>query len=164
MSRLYWGRAASPWGSLRLLSTEHGLCLVVLPGTAGVERWVGRHLADSEPVEGGPLLDEAIRQLQQYFAGVRRSFDLDLRGTDFQQRVWRALLGIPYGQRRSYRQIAVEIGHPQAIRAVGTANGANPLPIIVPCHRVVRSDGSLGGYGGGLAMKQALLRLEEGDG
>ena len=121
-----------------------------------------RYLANCEPVEGGPLLEEAAGPLQQYFAGARRSFDLalDLRGTPFQQRVWRALPGIPYGQRRSYRQIALEIGHPRAVRAVGTANGANPLPIIVPCHRVVRSDGSLGGYGGGLAMKQALLRLE----
>jgi O-6-methylguanine DNA methyltransferase len=162
LERLYWLRVLSPWGSLRLLATERGLCRIVLPGEAGVERWVDRYLAGSVLEEGGPLAQEAARQLQEYFAGKRRVFDLPLAfyGTPFQKAVWNALLEIPYGEVRSYQEVAAAIGRPEASRAVGAAIGANPLPIVVPCHRVMRSDGSLGGYGGGLPLKVALLRLE----
>ncbi len=104
----------------------------------------------------------ARRQLAEYFRGTRQAFDLKLapRGTEFQKAVWKALAAIPYGRTRAYSDIAGRIGRPRAVRAVGLANGRNPLPIIVPCHRVIGRDGTLVGYGGGLHVKQALLDLE----
>ena len=112
--------------------------------------------------DGNPVAKEAARQLQAYFDARLRRFDLtlDMQGTDFQKRVWRELDGIPYGETRSYRQIAEAIGSPQSVRAVGAANGANPIPIVVPCHRVIGSTGKLVGYGGGLPLKKRLLALE----
>lgn len=112
--------------------------------------------------DGNPVLREAVRQLRAYFAGELREFRLllDLQGTDFQKRVWRQLVTIPYGETRSYSQIAAAIGSPKAVRAVGAANGANPIPIVVPCHRVIGAGGSLVGYGGGLPLKKRLLELE----
>jgi len=159
---LYWSRCPSPWGTLRLLATERGLCRVVLPGEAGLERWIARFLPGAVAVEGAPVLEEAALQLRRYLAGEARSFDLplDLYGTPFQQAVWQVLRTIPYGQAWSYSQVAAAVGRPRAVRAVGAANGANPLPIIIPCHRVVQADGRLGGYGGGPAIKRDLLRLE----
>ncbi len=107
-------------------------------------------------------LGDVKRQLDEYFDGARRTFDLSLEpiGTNFQRRVWDALLDIPYGETRSYGDIAVAIGNPKAAVAVGAANGSNPLPIVIPCHRVVGSDGQLTGYGGGLPAKRYLLDLE----
>lgn len=107
-------------------------------------------------------LDEACRQLDEYFAGRRQRFDLALAplGTVFQQAVWQALQTIPFGETRSYRQLAMHIGRDQAVRAVGAANGANPIAIIVPCHRVIGSNGTLTGFAGGLERKAILLRLE----
>lgn len=109
-----------------------------------------------------PLLEQAKQQLAEYFAGQRQVFDLPLRvqGTPFQQRVWAALREIPYGQTRSYKQIAEQIGSPNASRAVGMANNRNPIAILIPCHRVIGADGSLTGYAGGLAAKERLLALE----
>ena len=106
--------------------------------------------------------DTAVRQLREYFAGTRRTFtvSLDLDGTEFQQQAWAAMCSIRYGHTLSYAQQAKAIGKPKAVLAVGSANGANPVPIIVPCHRVIASDGSLGGYALGLAMKRYLLALE----
>ena len=114
----------------------------------------------------GDLGREAEAQLRAYFAGERRNFDLPLRpeGTDFQKAVWQALRTIPYGETRSYGQIAAGIGRPRACRAVGMANHRNPISILIPCHRVVGSDGCLTGYGGGLERKAALLALERGEG
>ena len=108
------------------------------------------------------LIKEAHQQLSEYLKGERKSFDLPLRmkGTDFQQRVWNALLDIPYGETRSYKQIAEAIGNPKAVRAVGMANNRNPLLIVVPCHRVIGADGKLVGYGAGIEKKEFLLRLE----
>jgi methylated-DNA-[protein]-cysteine S-methyltransferase len=105
---------------------------------------------------------EASRQLQAYFAGERREFDLPLApyGSDFQRRVWSALLEIPYGETISYLELARRLGDPRAVRAVGSANGRNPISIIIPCHRVIGADGSLVGYGGGLERKRWLLRHE----
>ncbi|MGE5580191.1 MAG: methylated-DNA--[protein]-cysteine S-methyltransferase [Bacillota bacterium] len=110
-----------------------------------------------------PLIEKAAAQLREYFEGKRTEFDLplSLAGTDFQRSVWKALQEIPWGETRSYKDIAVRIGKPRATRAVGMANNRNPIPIIVPCHRVVGSDGSLTGYGGGLPVKQRLLELEK---
>lgn len=107
-------------------------------------------------------LAACIRELNEYFSGKRRVFSvpLDLRGTEFQLQCWRALLEIPYGETRTYADIAREIGHPHAFRAVGMANNRNPIAIIVPCHRVIASDGTLCGYGGGLDLKRKLLEME----
>jgi methylated-DNA-[protein]-cysteine S-methyltransferase len=118
----------------------------------------GRHGAPT------PLLARATEQLNEYFAGERRGFDLPLAptGTDFQLACWRALAEIPYGETRSYGDIARALGDPDRARDVGIANARNPLPIIVPCHRVVGSDGSLTGYAGGLDRKRSLLALEQG--
>lgn len=109
-----------------------------------------------------PFLQRAVQQLHAYFAGELRDFDLplDLQGTEFQKRVWRELCHIPYGETRSYSVIAACIGAPKAVRAVGAANGSNPVPIVVPCHRVIGAGGSLVGYGGGLPLKRFLLDLE----
>src|SRR5882757_60449 len=114
-----------------------------------------------EDANAGPL-PEAARQLEEYFAGTRRDFDLPLRlqGTQFQQRVWRALTEIPYGATLSYGELAKRIGNPNASRAVGLANGRNPISIVVPCHRVIGASGKLVGYGGGLSRKEILLALE----
>jgi methylated-DNA-[protein]-cysteine S-methyltransferase len=109
----------------------------------------------------GPV-GEAARQLREYFAGRRAEFDLPLapEGTAFQRTVWRQLQAIPYGETISYGELARRVGNPKASRAVGSANGANPLPIVIPCHRVIAGDGTLGGFGGGLPTKQMLLALE----
>ena len=125
-----------------------------------------RNGVPAEPPEGSverrEPFAEAIGQLERYFARELRSFELTLkpRGTPFQLRVWEALRAIPYGETRSYAEVARAIGKPDAVRAVGSANGANPIPIIVPCHRVLGSDGSLTGFGGGLRVKRFLLDLE----
>jgi O-6-methylguanine DNA methyltransferase len=112
--------------------------------------------------ESGAAMRAYVRELEEYFAGERRqfSFPLDLRGTDFQLACWRALLAIPYGETRTYGDIARAVGRPQGFRAVGMANNRNPVAIVVPCHRVIASDGTLCGYGGGLDVKRKLLELE----
>lgn len=109
-----------------------------------------------------PLLEKAARQLEEYFAGQRKKFSLPLapKGTEFQLRVWQALLQIPYGETRSYGELAAMVGNPKACRAVGGANHRNPLSILIPCHRVVGTKGSLTGYAGGLSVKEFLLKLE----
>ena len=114
-------------------------------------------------VEETPLIKDAFRQLSEYLIGERKEFDLPIRmkGTEFQKRVWRALLEIPYGETRSYKQIAEAIGNPKGVRAVGMANNRNQLLIVIPCHRVIGANGSLVGYGKGLEMKEFLLRLEK---
>lgn len=112
--------------------------------------------------DASPLLDAAEAQLREYFAGARRTFDLPLapHGTAFQQRVWAALRAIPYGETRTYGELAAAIGNPSASRAVGMANHRNPIPIIIPCHRVIGANGTLTGYAGGLEIKRRLLALE----
>ena len=109
-----------------------------------------------------PVLLETKKQLQEYFDGTRQKFDLPLspQGTPFQSQVWQALLKIPYGETRSYQQIASMVGNPKACRAVGSANGKNPIMILIPCHRIITAGGKIGGYAGGLPMKKALLELE----
>lgn len=113
-------------------------------------------------LEETPLIKGAARQLSEYFAGKRKAFDLPLapEGTDFQKRVWEELTKIPYGETRSYGELAAALGNPRAARAVGMANNRNHLMIVIPCHRVIGADGSLTGFGGGLGMKRALLALE----
>ncbi len=148
----------SPVGPLRLLASDKGLAGVWFErGRQGRARPRG----DVENTRH-PVLLEAERQLHEYFAGRRQSFDLklDLTGTPFQRSVWKALLTIPFGQTRSYGQIAKQVGRPSASRAVGAANGQNPVAIVAPCHRVIGSTGALTGFGGGLDVKEQLLRLE----
>lgn len=139
--------------TLRLVASESGILEILLHWSHAPE---GRHNPRN------PLLVEAVSQLRAYFAGELREFrlPLDLRGTDFQLRVWRQLQAIPYGDTRCYSDIARAIQSPKAVRAVGAANGANPISIVVPCHRVIGSSGKLVGYGGGLPLKRRLLDLE----
>ena len=157
--RSYLSRTiASPVGRLTLVGSDNGLAAVLWendkPGRVrlNIVGEAARH----------PVLAEAARQLGEYFAGSRTRFDLmlDFNGTDFQKQTWRALLTIPFGQTRSYQQIARQIGKPKAVRAVGAANGRNPISIIAPCHRVIGANGALTGFAGGLETKQYLLALE----
>jgi methylated-DNA-[protein]-cysteine S-methyltransferase len=144
----------SPIGRLRLVSDGKHLVKI---------EFENQYNADEAANEtADPVLEASATQLKEYFAGKRHSFDLPLAaaGTDFQRSVWAALAAIPYGELRSYRDIAQSIAKPKAVRAVGAANGRNPLPIVVPCHRVIGSDGSLTGFAGGLEAKTCLLELE----
>lgn len=159
------------WNSMRLdeqvffvAATDNGLCCVALPNMS-FEAFT-RLLAKMEPgatlVQDEAVLAPYMLQLEEYFQGKRSDFTLplDLRGTDFQKAVWEALLKIPYGQTTSYGEVAAYIEKPRAVRAVGGAVGANPIAIVVPCHRVVGKNGTLTGYGGGLPLKTRLLQLE----
>ena len=154
----------TPLGALRLAATERGLCAVHLPSQ--------RHMPDASPPHWLPLtaadrhqtrvLDAAREQLDAYFAGRLTAFDvpLDADGTDFQRAVWEGLCAIGYGETISYGELARRIGNPKAVRAVGLANGRNPISIVVPCHRVIGADGSMTGYGGGVERKVYLLAHE----
>ncbi|MGH3019547.1 MAG: methylated-DNA--[protein]-cysteine S-methyltransferase [Gaiellaceae bacterium] len=143
----------TPVGELTLVGSPRGLRGVL---------WAGQASAESCDAVSCDVLDEAGRQLGAYFAGDLRRLDvpLDLVGTDFQVAAWRALADIPYGTTRSYGEQARRLGRPRAVRAVGAANGRNPLPIVLPCHRIVGADGSLVGFGGGLSLKRLLLEHE----
>jgi methylated-DNA-[protein]-cysteine S-methyltransferase len=137
-----------------------GFSLSVETGPAGLRRI--EFGARGENGHSSPVMRETIRQLRLYFAGDLQIFDLPLElvGTEFQKKVWAALVTIPYGETRSYTEIALQIDAPRAVRAVGAANGRNPIPIVVPCHRVIGASGSLVGFGGGLEWKRLLLDLE----
>ncbi len=154
----------SPIGSLRVASTQLGLAYVELPFAAGrgLLGWLRRCVPDASCKDGFAPNRLAIAQLLEYLDGKRVAFDLplDLRGTPFQCAVWQALQEIPYGETCSYADIAKRVRLPKAVRAVGAANGSNPIALIVPCHRVIASDGRLGGYGGGLDLKAKLLAME----
>jgi len=158
METIYYSAVQSPVGPLRIYCSEKGLVrLEFAEGRSRMpKKWRLVKLAEKT--------EEITRQLDKYFHGSRTAFDLplDLRGTEFQRRVWKALQRIPYGQTRSYAEVARQVGSPRAFRAVGQANNRNPVAIIVPCHRVVAAAGGLGGYGGGLPTKQFLLNLESG--
>jgi methylated-DNA-[protein]-cysteine S-methyltransferase len=148
----------SPVGALKLVASDMGLVAILWNDDR-----LGRvRLGDMVAIERQAILVETERQLGEYFAGKRKAFSvaLDMRGTRFQRDVWEALLGIPFGETRSYGQLARQLGNPRATRAVGAANGRNPLSIIVPCHRVIGSSGKLTGFAGGLDTKAYLLRLE----
>jgi len=153
---------ASPVGELTLVASNDGLVAVLWEDDAPDRVRLGA-LADTP---GHPHLVQAERELGDYFARRRTTFSvpLDMRGTDFQQSVWQALLTIPFGETRSYAEIARQIGRPTATRAVGAANGRNPISIIAPCHRVIGSNGTLTGFAGGLEAKEYLLGLESRQG
>jgi methylated-DNA-[protein]-cysteine S-methyltransferase len=149
----------SPVGALKLVASENGVAAILWENDRADRVRLGAMTEQPEH----PILAETARQLREYFAGTRTRFDLplDFRGTDFQKSVWAALLTIPAGETRSYAEIAQQVGRPAACRAVGAANGKNPLSIIAPCHRVIGSDGSLTGFAGGLEGKKYLLELEQ---
>lgn len=157
---IYFSFLDTPIGKLLLAATDQGLRYVhfggKLPEFSKGELWI----------ESPAILRPYEEQLRAYFQGELREFTckLDLNGTEFQKKCWNALLRIPYGKTCSYADIAQQVGSPRAFRAVGQANHNNPIPIIVPCHRVITSSGTLGGYGGGLDVKQKLLHLEMGSG
>lgn len=158
----------TPVGTLRVTANEHGVTAIERVSRASSPPRANGSAGGSTSARGSSSLrakrhaDLAVRQLREYFAGRRTRFSvpLHMEGTEFQQRAWRAMRKIRYGSTVSYAQQAKTIGSPKAVRAVGSANGANPIPIIVPCHRVIASDGSLGGYALGLKMKRFLLELE----
>jgi methylated-DNA-[protein]-cysteine S-methyltransferase len=151
-------RVPTPLGEVTVVADDDWLTELHLPGDRGV--------VPDDATEGGPTVDRAAQQLGEWFAGEREHFDLPLApaGTAFQRRVWAALVGVPYGETASYGDIAAAIGQPTATRAVGAANGRNPIPLIIPCHRIIGTDGSLTGYsgGGGIETKRYLLDFERG--
>ncbi|MFW2160125.1 methylated-DNA--[protein]-cysteine S-methyltransferase [Acinetobacter beijerinckii] len=149
----------SPVGALKLVAHDQALVAVMWDNEDHKRVRLSELVEDRQH----PMLHQVKQQLEQYFAGQRQQFDLplDFQGTDFQQQVWQALLTIPYGETRSYKEIAVQIGNEKAVRAVGAANGKNPISIIAPCHRVIGSSGTLVGFAGGLDKKQILLSLEQ---
>jgi O-6-methylguanine DNA methyltransferase len=158
------GPVPTPLGQFGAVLSPTGLCRLTFPADpfSLCEAWAQRWLGGARRAPDTRRLADLSGQLTAYLDGSLTEFSvpLDLRGTPFQRRVWQALLTIPHGQTRSYAALAAAIGLPGAVRAVGTANGANPVPVIVPCHRVIGSDGTLTGYGGGLPLKQYLLQLE----
>jgi methylated-DNA-[protein]-cysteine S-methyltransferase len=156
MESIYYTRTASPAGPLLLALSGRGLLKLEF------DRGQRAEGVDQSWHESADALNPWLRELNEYFDGYRQDFSLplDLRGTDFQLKCWRALLDIRYGETRTYRDIAQAIAHPHAFRAVGMSNNRNPIAIVVPCHRVIASDGSLCGYGGGLDIKRKLLDLE----
>ena len=157
MTAIVFTRIESPIGRLTLAADDSGLREIQFTnGRDSLRR-------QSEWREASAAMKEAIRQLRAYFAGELEAFDLPLapKGTPFQQKVWSELCKIPYGETISYGELARRIGNPNASRAVGLANGSNPIPIIIPCHRVIGANGKLTGYGGGLEIKEKLLALEQ---
>ena len=157
MESIYFTRTDSTVGPLLLALSVRGLLKLEF------DRGQAAEGDDQTWQESAAALNPWLRELDEYFAGYRQNFSLplDLRGTKFQLKCWRALLDIPYGETRTYRDIAQAIAHPHAFRAVGMSNNRNPIAIVVPCHRVIASDGTLCGYGGGLDIKRKLLDLEQ---
>ncbi|AUS07996.1 [Fe-S]-binding protein [Laceyella sacchari] len=163
---IVWSQIDSPIGPLTLVASHHGLCHIMFSRknspTRGLQMWLNNWFPNPRLERNDHELQPYIIQLEEYFRRERREFDLpiDLYGTPFQKLVWRYLRTIPYGEVRSYKEVAQGIGAPKAVRAVGGANNKNPVSIVIPCHRVIGSNGSLVGYGGGLHIKEYLLTLE----
>lgn len=167
ITNIYWGEVISPffqYHKFYLAATDKGLCRVLWPSESFevLRTWVNKMIPDSCLIESQENLHMYIKQITDYLQGKRTAFTvpLDMHGTNFRIQVWRALQQIPHGQTRSYADIAEAIGNSKAVRAVGTANGANPIPIVVPCHRVIGKNRELTGFGGGLENKKRLLHLE----
>lgn len=163
--KLFYATANLELGRFTLAATESGLCALRLPGPG--EGIFLRRLVESlaaEPENAPQRMSHAIVQLEEFLAGSRREFEIEVdpAGSEFQLKVWRALLSIPFGETRTYGDIAAALGSPGAARAVGLACGKNPVAIVIPCHRVVAAGGRIGGYGGGVEWKRRLLALEAG--
>ena len=163
--KLSTGVVETPLGQLRAAVTESGVVRIALPRSsgAGFAGWLRTVYVDAERVPWLPLLDKLAQELGEYFAGKRREFSIPVepRGTDFQRAVWREIAAIPYGETLTYAEVSRAAGRPTAVRAAGTATGANPIPILIPCHRVIAAHGKLGGFSGGLDAKRRLLALEK---
>lgn len=157
---------SSSMGPLTILATDKGVCKIQFgsleSSTGSLQRWSKKTIPCSELISGEFKLQPVASQIIEYFRGERKSFhfDIDFHGTAFQQKVWKELLNIPYGETKSYKEMAQAIFAPKAVRAIGGAVNKNPIPIVVPCHRVIGSNGSLVGYNGGLDKKEKLLVLE----
>lgn len=166
MDVIHTAEFESPIGSLRIASTSVGLAYIQLPyaNGRGFDGWRTRHAPDAIVKQGFEPNRSYVTQVLEFLEGKREVFDLplDLRGTEFQVAVYREVAGIPFGETRSYLEIAEAVGRPSATRAVGAANGANPVSLVVPCHRVIAASGQLQGYGGGLDLKAKLLAMERG--
>ena len=165
-SVIYYDEMNSPLGPLTVVCSNLGVCLVefgsIEQSMANIKVWMKKNFIKGELTFSKEEVQPVVTQLEQYFAGERVEFDvpIDLIGTKFQCLVWKQLKEIKYGETKSYKQIAKEIGAPKAVRAIGGANNKNPLPIIIPCHRVIGSNGALVGYGGGVDKKEILLEIE----
>lgn len=163
--QVYYAEMESPIGPLTLFSSHKGICSIHFGSQEQTIMKVklNKYFLKHDFIQDDTKLSEAIHQLQQYFFGTRTTFQLplDLRGTPFQLKVWNALQHIGYGETATYKRIAELIGNPKAVRAVGGANNQNPVSIVIPCHRVIGSNGALVGYGGGLDKKEYLLNLEK---
>jgi methylated-DNA-[protein]-cysteine S-methyltransferase len=167
MGKIYYSLFESPWlKKVFVASTERGVCMVdfLTSEKAFLKELIGRF--PGEIIRDDRKNLKVLSQLKKYLGGKLRRFDckLDMKGTPFQKKVWSALAKIPYGQTRSYKDITRTIGHPRAFRAVGNANGNNPIPLIIPCHRVIESNGGLGGFGHGVKVKRMLLDFEKAHG
>lgn len=165
-SYLYYDELDSPIGKLTVVATEKGVCNIHFgpfePSKATLNVWLKKRQIKGTLTHSAERLTPVLTQLDEYFHGKRVIFDLplDLYGTPFQKKVWESLQRIGFGETRSYKEVAQDIGVPKAVRAIGGANNQNPVPIIIPCHRVIGSNGAMVGYGGGLDKKEILLRLE----
>jgi O-6-methylguanine DNA methyltransferase len=164
MEIVHSARFDTPFGEMLAASTERGLAYIQLPRASGrgLNGWLRRFAPQASQEEAYAPNRSAIGQILEYLEGKRERFDLslDLRGTEFALSVYREVEQIPYGKTATYSEVARALGHPKAFRAVGNANAANPLSLVIPCHRVVAAGGKLGGYGGGLPMKRQLLAME----
>lgn len=166
---VYYTTMSSPIGTLIIARSDKGICYIGFGDSTktlvALKLWSQRWLKQDSITlaENDDMLNQAVMELREYFSGVRKTFTvpIDLHGTSFQVMVWQELLKIPYGETRSYKDIATAISAPKAVRAVGGANHNNPVSIIVPCHRVIGTNGALVGYGGGLSVKEFLLKLEQ---
>ncbi|MEI3605326.1 methylated-DNA--[protein]-cysteine S-methyltransferase [Pseudogracilibacillus sp. SE30717A] len=162
---IYYGKLEHKQWVLYIAATDKGLCFVGSPneGIEELQVWTDKNRPNSKMMENEEKVNRYVHQLKEYLNGKRKEFDVpvDLKGTPFQESVWKELQNIPYGEVVSYSDIAEKIGNPQAVRAVGAANGVNPVMIVVPCHRVVSKSGNLTGFRGGLEMKKTLLAVEE---
>lgn len=165
METLFTARIETSIGSLRVASSEKGLAYIELPSESGrgFGGWMKTHASGARVVERRTPNDAIIDQLLEYLDGTRRVFeiDLDLRATDFQKTVYKHVAKIGYGETLAYADIAEAMANPKAVRAVGAANGANPIPLVIPCHRVIARGGALQGYAGGLDLKARLLAMEQ---
>jgi O-6-methylguanine DNA methyltransferase len=164
MEIVHSARFDTPFGEMLAVSTARGLAYLQLPRSSGrgLTGWLRRFTPESTPEEAFAPNRSAIAQVLEYLEGKRERFELplDLRGTPFELEVYREVERIPYGETTTYSEIARSLGRPKAFRAVGNANAANPIPLVIPCHRVVPVGGKLGGYGGGQSMKRRLLAME----
>lgn len=164
MQKIWWGRLEHAEWRLYIAATERGLCYIGSPHAPfeELETWAAKHLPKAQFVENDIDLQNYYVELKAYLDKKRQSFDLplDLHGTAFQQKIWGILQEIPYGETWSYTDVADKLGNLQAVRAVGSAIGANPVLIVVPCHRVITKNGKLGGFRAGLSIKKQLLSLE----